>query len=260
MGQLDGKVAAITAGTRGLGRGIAEAYLREGAKVVVNSRSPEKGQKALAEMGAGDRAHFIAGDASKQADVEAVVDGTIEHFGQLDILVLNAGGVDNTKPIIEMPDEEWNFEVDYNLNHTFWGMRRALQHMVPRKSGRIIAMSSIEGKLGKPGIAGYSAVKHGIIGLVKATAREVGTQGITINAICPGIVLTDAFYENGPRTIEAMGLPNLDTLAEIFYKDSAILRPNTVEEVAAMAVFLATDIAGGMTGTAYNVDGGTAPF
>jgi len=260
MGVLDGKVAAITAGTRGLGRGIAEAYLREGAQVVVNSRNPDKGAKALAEMGAGDRAHFIAGDASRQADVEAVVDGTIERYGQLDIMVLNAGGVDNTQPVVDMSDEEWDFEVNYNLNHTFWGMRRALKHMIPRESGRIIAMSSIEGKLGKPGIAGYVATKHAIIGLVKAAAREVGTQGITINAICPGIVLTDAFYDNGPRTIEAMGLPDLDALAHIFYKDSAIQRPNTVEEVAAAAVFLASPPAGGITGTALNVDGGSSPY
>ena len=260
MGALEGKVAAITAGTRGLGRGIAEAYLREGALVVINSRSQEKGEKALAEIGAGDRVHFIAGDASHQADVEGVVDGTIERYGRLDVLVLNAGGVDNTKPIVEMSDEEWEFELNYNLNHTFWGIRRAFQHMIPRQSGRIIAMSSIEGKLGKPGIAGYTANKHAIIGLVKAAAREVGTHGITVNSICPGIVLTDAFYDNGPRTIEAMGLPDLDALAAVFYKDSAIMRPNTVEEVAAMAVFLASDAAAGITGSSMNVDGGTSPY
>ena len=93
---------------RGSVWGIAEAYLAEGAQVVVNSRSAEKGEKALAEMGAGDRALFIAGDASRRADVEAVVDGTIEHFGKLDIMVLNAGGVDNTASIVDMSDEEWD--------------------------------------------------------------------------------------------------------------------------------------------------------
>lgn len=260
MGALNGKVAAITAGTRGLGRGIAEAYLREGAQVVVSGRSAEKGRRALAEMGGAERAHFIAGDASVQADVEAFVDGAIEQYGQLDILVLNAGGVLDTKPIVDMSDEEWLFEINYNLNHTFWGMRRALRHMIPRGSGRIIAMSSIEGKLGKAGIAGYSANKHAILGLMKAAAREVAAAGITVNAICPGIVLTDAFYDHGPDTIKAMGLPDLDALAAIFYKDSALQRPNTVEEVAAMAVYLATDVAAGITGSAMNVDGGTSPY
>lgn len=260
MSTLKGKVCAITAGTRGLGRFIAEAYLNEGASVVVNGRDESKGARAVEEMDAGDHLLFVAGDVSQRSGVEKLIDETIDHFGKLDVLVLNAGGVDKTAPIVDMTDEEWNFELNININHTFWGIRRAFQHMIPRQYGRIITMSSIEGKLGKAGIAGYSTNKHAIIGLTKAAAQEVGQLGITVNAICPGIVLTDAFYENGPNTIKSMGLPDLDALARIYYKDSAILRPNTGEEVAAMAVFLASDIAAGITGSAMNVDGGTSPY
>ena len=125
MGKLDGKVAAITGGTRSIGRAIADAFVREGASVVVNGRDETKGKACLDEMGAGDRAAFYAGDASKQETVEGLVDFTIDRYGQLDIMVLNSGGVKQTAPIAQMPDEEWQFEVDWNLNHVFWGMRRA---------------------------------------------------------------------------------------------------------------------------------------
>ena len=148
MGKLDGKVACITGGTRSIGRGMADAFLAEGAKVVVNGRDEAKGQQCLDEMGAGDNAAFFAGDVSKQAAVEGLIDFTIERYGQLDICCLNSGGVQMTAPVSQMSDEEWQLEVDWNLNHVFWGMRRALQHMIPRESGRIIVTSSVEGKLG----------------------------------------------------------------------------------------------------------------
>ena len=96
-----------------------------------------------------------------------------------------------TAPVAQMTDEEWLLEIDWNLNHVFWGMRRALQHMIPRQSGRIIVTSSVEGKLGKPGIPGYVTTKHAVNGLVKSAAQEVGTLGITVNAILPGIIETD---------------------------------------------------------------------
>jgi NAD(P)-dependent dehydrogenase (short-subunit alcohol dehydrogenase family) len=263
MGLLDGQVAAITFGTRSIGRAIAEVFLREGASVVVNGRNAEKGKTAVDEMsasGAGDRVHFIQGDAGNQQDVEGVINGAVEHFGRLDIAVLNAGGVANTCNVVDMSDEEWQYELNLNLNSTFWGMRAALKHLIPQQSGRIISMASVEGKQGKPGIPGYVANKHAIMGLTKACAHEVGTLGITVNAICPGIVLTDMFYESGPITIEALGMPNLDALAAWFYKDSAIQRPITVDEVAAAALFLASPAGAGVTGTSINVDGGSAQY
>ena len=260
MGKLDGKVACITGGTRSIGRAMAEAFLAEGATVVVNGRDEAKGQQCLDELAAGDRAAFFAGDASKQATVEGLVDFTIEKFGKLDICCLNSGGVLMTAPVAQMTDEEWALEMDWNLNHVFWGMRRALQHMIPRESGRIIVTSSVEGKLGKPGIPGYAASKHAVNGLVKSAAREVGTLGITVNAILPGIIETDIVRATGPDSAIAMGFEGYDALISAFSSESAIKRPNKVEEVAAVAVLMASDAAKNMTGCMFPVDGGTMPY
>lgn len=260
MGKLDGKVACITGGTRSIGRAMADAFIAEGAKVVVNGRDEAKGQQCIEEMGGGDNVAFFAGDASKQATVEGLIDFTIAKYGKLDICCLNSGGVLNTAPVAQMTDEEWTLEVDWNLNHVFWGMRRALQHMIPRESGRIIVTSSVEGKLGKPGIPGYAATKHAVNGLVKAAAREVGTLGITVNAILPGLIETDIVRATGPDSAVAMGLDGYDALIAMFSSDSAIKRPNRVEEVAAVAVLMASDAAKNMTGCMFPVDGGTMPY
>ncbi len=259
MGKLDGKVACITGGTRSIGRGMADAFLAEGAKVVVNGRDEEKGQRCLEEMNAGDNATFFAGDAAKQDAVEGLIDFTIERYGQLDICCLNSGGVLQTAPVAQMSDEEWQLEVDWNLNHVFWGMRRALQHMIPRESGRIIVTSSVEGKLGKPGIPGYAATKHAVNGLVKAAAREVGTLGITVNSILPGLVETDILIATGPESAKSMGMEYAEML-DMFAQESAIKRLNTIEEIAAVAVLLASDAARNMTGCMFPVDGGTMPY
>ncbi len=260
MGKLEGKVAAITGATRSIGRGMAEAFLREGATVVINGRDPEKGAVALAEMGHTDRAAFFAGDAALQSTAEGIVDFAVEQFGKLDILVLNSGGVKNTAPVHLMTDEEWNLEMDWNLNSVFWGMRRGLQHMLPRGAGRIIVTSSVEGKLGKPGIPGYSATKHAVNGLVKSAAHETGTSGVTVNAILPGLIETDIVRETGPESAKMMGLESYDALIKLFTEESAIKRTNTVEEVAAVAVMLASDAARNMTGCLFPVDGGTMPY
>jgi NAD(P)-dependent dehydrogenase (short-subunit alcohol dehydrogenase family) len=261
MGKLDGKVACITGGTRSIGRAMADAFLAEGATVVVNGRDAAKGQVCLDEMNAGDRAAFFAGDASKQDVVEGLIAFTIEKYGKLDICCLNSGGVKNTAPVFMMTDEEWNLEIDWNLNHVFWGMRKALQHMMERgQGGRIIVTSSVEGKLGKPGIPGYATTKHAVNGLVKAAAAEVGTTGITINSILPGIIETDIVRETGPDSAIAMGLPGYDEMIALFCAESSIKRPNTVDEVAAVAVMLASDAAKNITGNMFPVDGGTMPY
>ena len=260
MGKLDGKVACITGGTRSIGRAMADAFIAEGASVVVNGRDEAKGRQCIAEMGGGDNVAFFAGDASKQATVEGLIDFTIEKFGKLDICCLNSGGVLMTAPVAQMTDEEWALEMDWNLNHVFWGMRRALQHMIPRESGRIIVTSSVEGKLGKPGIPGYAASKHAVNGLVKSAAREVGTLGITVNAILPGIIETDIVRATGPDSAIAMGFDGYDALISAFSSESAIKRPNKVEEVAAVAVLMASDAAKNMTGCMFPVDGGTMPY
>ncbi len=260
MGKLEGKVACITGGTRSIGRAMAEAFLAEGASVVVNGRDPEKGAQCLTEMGAGDRAAFYAGDAAKQEAVEGLIDFTIDRYGHLDICCLNSGGVLHSAPVAQMTDEEWLLEIDWNLNHVFWGMRRSLQHMLERDYGRIIVTSSVEGKLGKPGIPGYSTTKHAVNGLVKSAAAEVGTTGVTVNAILPGIIETDIVRSTGPESAKAMGLPGYDELIALFCAESAIKRPNKVEEVAAVAVLLASDAGRNMTGCLFPLDGGTLPY
>lgn len=257
--QLQDKVAVITGGTAGLGRGIAEAYLREGAKVVLNGRSQEKGDKVLAELGVGDRAVFRAGDVRDQAVCESLVDFAVEHYGRIDILVNNAGGAGELLPIAQLSDEAWDDTMRWNVYSTFWASRRALQYMLPQKSGRIINMSSLEGKVGKAVLGVYVAAKHAINGLTKSMAREVGTEGITVNALCPGLVITDIVKDNGPRTAAAMGM-TFDEMVNLFSQESAIKRPNTVEEVAAMALLVASDVGAGITGALLSVDGGTSPY
>jgi NAD(P)-dependent dehydrogenase (short-subunit alcohol dehydrogenase family) len=132
--------------------------------------------------------------------------------------------------------------------------------MIPRETGRVIVTSSVEGKLGKPGIPGYAATKHAVNGLVKAAAHETGTLGVTVNAILPGIVETDIVRSTGHDSAVAMGLGTYDNLIQAFCAESAIKRPNTVEEIAAVAVLLASDAARNMTGCMFPVDGGTMPY
>ncbi|WP_322779582.1 SDR family NAD(P)-dependent oxidoreductase [Frankia sp. Cas4] len=257
--QLEGKVAAITGGTAGIGRAIAEAFLAQGASVAINGRSVDKGEKTLAALGAGDRAIFRAGDVTQQADVEGFVDATVEHFGRVDILVNNAGGAVDLQPTVLLSDETWDLTMKWNLYSTFWATRRALPPMIERKWGRIINISSVEGKHGKPVLTPYVAAKHAINGMTKSIAREVGAEGVTVNSICPGLIITDVVRDNGPATAAAMGI-TFDEMVELFAKESSIKRPNTVEEVAAMAVLLASPAGAGITGALLSVDGGTASY
>lgn len=257
--KLEGRIAAITGGTAGIGRGIAEAFLAEGARVALMARNREKAAKVLAELDAGERVLFVAGDAMVQADVEGFVDATREHFGRIDILVNNAGGAGDLKPLVELSDATFDEAMKWNVYSTFWATRRALPAMLDQKWGRVINISSTEGKVGKPVFSAYTTAKHAINGMTKSVAQEVGTAGVTVNAICPGLVITDIVKENGPATAEAMGL-TFDEMVDLFAQDSALKRPNTVEEVAAMAVLLASDAGGGITGAILSVDGGTAPY
>ncbi|GAB2485527.1 SDR family NAD(P)-dependent oxidoreductase [Jatrophihabitans fulvus] len=259
MGKLEGRVAAITSGSTGIGRGIAEAFLAEGAKVVINGRNAEKGAKALAEMGAGENGFFVQGDVTVREDIDKVVDGAVEHFGRIDIMVNNAGGVKNTAPVKDLSDEDWAYGMRWCLDSAFWGTRRALNHMVPQGFGRVINISSVEGKMGKPGIPYYVAGKHAMNGLTKAVAKEVGTTGVTCNAICPGLVITEIVETTGPDSAKAMGI-TYEQMIDIFAQETALKRITTTEEVAAVAVLLASDAGGGITGSLYSVDGGTSPW
>jgi 3-hydroxybutyrate dehydrogenase len=212
MGRLDGQVAVVTGGTRGVGRAITEAYVREGATVVVG----------------GD-------DVCDQTTVEGIVDRAAQQYGRLDVVVLSGGDPNRSQPVASMPDDDWQRVLDRGLNHVFWGLRRALQHMLPRRRGRIVVTSAVEGKLPRPGASGYVAAEHAVNGLVKSVAREVGTQGIAVNAILAGP--TDHLH-----ALSKLG------------------RRNTVEEVANVAVLLATPSISSITGCLFPVDGGTMPY
>jgi 3-hydroxybutyrate dehydrogenase len=173
--------------------------------------------------------------------------------------VNNAGGAGDLQPAANLSDESFDECMKWNVYSTFWGTRRALQLMLPQKWGRIINISSMEGKHGKPVLTAYSTAKHAVNGMTKSIAREVGTEGITVNAICPGLIITDIVRDNGPKTAEAMGM-TFDEMVTTFSQEAAIKRPNTVEEVAAVAVLLASDVGGGITGALLSVDGGTAQY
>ena len=258
--QLEGRVAAITGGTQGIGFGIAEAFVREGATVALMGRSEANGAEALKRLNAGDRASFFAGDVMSQESIEAFIDDAASRHGRLDILVNNAGGAQGLGERLDgLTNEVWFDTMDWNLTSTFYGMRRALQHMLPNKYGRIINISSVEGKHGKAIVTPYVVAKHAVNGLTKAVAKEYGTDGITVNAICPGLIVTEIVKRTGPETAAGMGL-TLEGLIDLFSAEAAIKRPNTVEEVAAVAVLLASEVASGITGAMYSVDGGTAAY
>jgi 3-hydroxybutyrate dehydrogenase/3-oxoacyl-[acyl-carrier protein] reductase len=259
MGQLDGRVAAITSGSTGIGHGIAKAFLAEGANIVINGRDAEKGRRALDAIGAGERGHFVAGDVTVREDVDAIIDGTVKRFGRIDILVNNAGGLIKTAPVADLSDEDWDYAIKWNLYSMFWASRKALGYIIPQRFGRIINISSVEGKHGKPAIPAYVTSKHAMNGLTKAIAKEVGTSGITCNSICPGLVWTDVLQQTGPDSAKAMGL-TFEEMVDQFAQETALKRITTVEEVAAVAVLLASEAGAGITGSMYNVDGGTAAW
>ncbi|MFI8836232.1 SDR family NAD(P)-dependent oxidoreductase [Streptomyces afghaniensis] len=259
-GSLDGRVAVITGSTRSIGRAIAEAFLADGATVVVSGRSEVKGKQALEEMDAGDRAVFHPCDANSQEDIEGLADFAAERFGRLDIWVNNVGGSSGFAPIHQLSDEAWHNALNLNVNGYFYGTRRALPKMLEGGWGRIINISSVEGKqANKPAISHYITNKHAIHGLTKATAFEYGTQGITCNAICPGAVDTDLMRAAGPAAAEAEGISYEDWLGR-FAEHAATKKITTVEQIAAVASLLASEAGAGITGTLISVDGGTAQW
>lgn len=258
--QLENKIAAVTGGTAGIGRGITEAFLREGASVAIMARNAEKATLMINELDAGNRLIFFEGDATKQEDVEGFIDHTAETFGTLDIMVNNAGGAGgDLQPTVNLSNEEFDFCMKINLYSTFWATRHALKTMLTKQYGRIINISSVEGKQGKPVVTAYSAAKHAVNGMTKSVAKEVGTENITVNAICPGLILTDIVKDTGPATAEAMGL-TFEEMVEMFVADSAIKRPNEIREVAELAVLLASEAGAGITGQQISVDGGTSQY
>ena len=258
--RLEGKVAAVTGGSRSIGRGIVETFLREGASVCFNGRNEESGAKALGELGEPERTAFVGGDARNSDDIKLLVETTVSKFGRIDILVNNAGGITEPAPVMALTDEAWANDLQWNLTSVFYGIKHAAPHMVEQKFGRIINISSVEGKMGVPGMAGYVAAKHGVHGLTKSSAGELGREGVTVNAICPGLILTDAVTEGGPTTAAAMGMSYDEMVDNVFKARTMTGELNTVEQVAELSVLLASDTGGGFTGALISLDGGISPY
>ncbi|MEV6235661.1 SDR family NAD(P)-dependent oxidoreductase [Lentzea sp. NPDC051838] len=257
---LEGQVAVITGGTRGIGFGIATAFAANGARVVLCGRSEDKGKQALAELGLGDRATFHVCDVRVPDQLDALIDDTVRDFGRVDVLVNNAGGSDGFAPVHQLADEAWQNALDWNINAVFRGTRRVLPHMLAAGYGRIINISSTEGKSGnKAAVSHYITNKHAINGFTKAVAFEYGPQGITCNAICPGAVETDIMREAGPLVAEAEGI-TYEQFLDIYRGHAKTKQLNTVEEVAAMALLVAGPHSAGINGALLNVDGGTAEW
>ncbi len=255
---LGGKVAAITGGSRGIGRAIAETYLAAGARVAINGRSQEKGDRALLEMDAGEQAIFIAGDVTNRDSVNHFIDATVAQFGRVDILVNNAGGSSGYAPIAQLTDEAWDQAQAWILNSCFWATRRALIDMEPRNWGRIINISSVEGRqASKATVAHYITHKHAMNGFTKACAFEYGPLGITSNAISPGGVETDMMMELGPQAAESMGL-TYEEFKHSYAEEASIKRMTTLDDVSAMALLIASDAGSGINGAILPIDGGTS--
>ncbi len=242
--QLQDKVAIVTGASRGIGAAIAQKFCEEGANVMLCSRS-EASVAAVAEPLAekGFNAKFVQADVSQKSDVEALVNLTLNEYSRIDILVNNAGITRDTL-LMRMKDEDWDTVLHSNLTGTMYCARAVLRTMMRQKSGRIINVSSVIGLMGNAGQANYAASKAGIIGLTKSLAKEIGSRGITVNAIAPGFITTDMtadFSEADLERIRAM-IP----LAAF----------GTPEDVAELTLFLASDASRYITGQAIQVDGG----
>ncbi|OLE52780.1 MAG: hypothetical protein AUG51_16540 [Acidobacteria bacterium 13_1_20CM_3_53_8] len=259
--KLANKIALITGGGRGIGRAIAFAFAREGAKLVVAARTTEQVEKVAEEIKAECDVEALPAscDVSDREAVERLFQILGKEFGRgVDILVNNAG-IAESAPLVKTDDELWNRHLAINLTGTFYCTRAALPAMLERGWGRIINVASIAGKTGAPYIAAYSASKHGVLGLTRSVALEVATKGITVNAICPGYVETDMTTRAIESITAKTGKSEAEAIAAIS-RMSAQNRLITPEEIASVALLLASEDGRGITGQAINVDGGSLLF
>jgi 3-oxoacyl-[acyl-carrier protein] reductase len=244
---LENKVALITGGSRGIGRAIALEFAARGAAVVVNyNKSPEAAEEVVKQIqSAGGKAAAHQADVSDFKQAEALVKFATETFGDLSILVNNAG-ITRDQLIMLMPEADWDAVINTNLKSTFNCSKAAIKQMMRKRTGRIINIASVAGQMGNAGQTNYSASKGGQIAFTKALAREVAARNITVNAIAPGFVDTEILDGMTPEILEAA------------LKMVPLGRKGKPEEIAYAAAFLASDEAAYITGQVLGVDGGMA--
>ena len=244
MKQLDGQVAIVTGASRGIGRAVAKELAENGAAIVVNYFQSQDQAESLVKEITGNKGRAIAVQAGvgHPDDVQAMVDRTLEEFGQIDILVNNAG-VNRDRSLRRMSIEEWQEVINTDLNSAFYCTSAVLPHMVERKYGRIINMSSIIGQMGNVGQANYAAAKAGLIAFTKSAAQELARYNITVNAMCPGFIETE------------MVLALTDEVKEALISRIPAGRFGKPEEVAAFVRFLCAE-GEWITGQQFNPNGG----
>jgi 3-oxoacyl-[acyl-carrier protein] reductase len=240
---LTGQTAVITGGAQGLGFAIAQRFVAEGARVVLGDVNLEATEVAAKQLGGADRAAAVRCDVTSADDVDALVAAAVDRFGGLDIMVNNAG-ITRDATMRKMTEEQFDQVIAVHLKGTWNGLRKAAAIMRENKRGAIVNMSSISGKVGMVGQTNYSAAKAGIVGMTKAAAKELAHLGVRVNAIQPGLIRS-AMTEAMPQRIWD------EKLAEI-----PMGRAGEPEEVAKVALFLASDLSSYMTGAVLEVTGG----
>lgn len=255
---LAGKTAIVTGSTSGIGLGIAKALAEAGAVVVLNGLgNPDDIERTRLELErlAGVTIGFDPADLSNAGDTEMLVRRTEAAFGKVDILVNNAG-IQHVAPIEEFPVAKWDAILALNLSAVFHATRAAFAGMKARRFGRIINIASAHGLVASPFKSAYVAAKHGVVGLTKTVALEGAEFNVTANAICPGYVWTPLVEKQIDDQARTHNIPREQVIRDVLLAQQPNKRFATVEEMGALAVFLASDMASSITGTAMPVDGG----
>ena len=257
--QLKGKTAIVTGGGRGIGRAIARRFAAEGAAVLLAARTASELEAVAKEIEAGGgRAAWLTADLTREADCERVVAAAREKLGGVHILVNNAGDYGPVKPVEEITPPEWDAVIAVHLRAAYLLTRLVLPEMYARGSGVILNISSLSAKAAFAWGSPYAAAKAGLLGLTRVVAAEAARKGVRVNALCPGPVAETKMSKDLGRVLaERLGVSPEQQLAQ--FVDGILQgRPQTADEIAAAALFLASDQASAITGQSLNVDGGMA--